>query len=74
MTLEHAQIAPTAPPAPEFEIVGASHVPFAAAPTMLFEAVATEPTGAAIQSIALTAQVMIEPARRGYDDRDPRRG
>ena len=68
MTLERAQTAPTAPPAPEFEIVGASHVPFAAAPTMLFEAVATEPTGAAIQSIALTAQVMIEPARRGYDD------
>ena len=52
---------------PEFAIVGAAHVPFAAAPTMLFEAIATEPTGAAIQSIALTAQVMIDPARRGYD-------
>ena len=67
MTLEQAQTAPTAPPAPEFEIVGATHVPFAASPTMLFEAIATEPTGAAIQSIALTAQVMIDPARRGYD-------
>jgi hypothetical protein len=55
------------PPAPEFAIVGAAHVPFAAAPTMLFEAIATEPTGAEIQSIALTAQVMIDPARRGYD-------
>jgi hypothetical protein len=65
VTLEHTQIAP---PAPEFAIVGAAHVPFAASPTMLFEAIATEPTGAAIQSIALTAQVMIEPARRGYDD------
>ena len=54
-------------PAPEFEIVGAAHVPFAAAPTMLFEAIATEPTGAEIQSIALSAQLMIEPARRGYD-------
>jgi hypothetical protein len=64
VTLEHIQIAP---PAPEFAIVGAAHVPFAASPTMLFEAIATEPTGAAIQSIALTAQVMIEPARRGYD-------
>ena len=64
MTLEQIQIAP---PAPAFEIVGASHVPFAAAPTMRFEAVATEPTGATIQSIALTAQVMIDPARRGYD-------
>jgi Family of unknown function (DUF6084) len=64
VTLEHTQIAP---PAPEFAIVRAAHVPFAASPTMLFEAIATEPTGAVIQSIALTAQVMIEPARRGYD-------
>jgi hypothetical protein len=59
--------ATVAPPAPAFEIVGAAHVPFAAAPTMRFEAIATEPTGAEIQSIALTAQVMIDPARRGYD-------
>jgi hypothetical protein len=64
VTLEQTQIAP---PAPEFAIVGAAHVPFAATPTMSFEVIATEPTGAAIQSIALTAQVMIEPARRGYD-------
>jgi hypothetical protein len=67
VTLEQAQTAVTAPPAPEFEIVGATHVPFAASPTMLFEAIASEPTGAAIQSIALTVQVMIDPARRGYD-------
>jgi hypothetical protein len=67
VTLEQAQTAATAPPAPEFEIVGATHVPFAASPTMLFEAIASEPTGAAIQSIALTVQVMIDPARRGYD-------
>ncbi len=56
-----------ATPAPEFAIAGAAHIPFAAAPTMLFEAVATEATGAEIQSIALTAQLMIEPAKRGYD-------
>jgi hypothetical protein len=62
--MEQAQLAP---PAPQFEIVGAAHVPYAAAPTMLFQAIASEPTGAAIQSIALTAQVMIDPARRGYD-------
>ncbi len=67
MTLQPAEPAATAPPAPEFEIAGATHVPFAASPTMLFEAIATEPSGAAIQSIALTAQVMIEPAQRGYD-------
>jgi hypothetical protein len=69
VTLEQSHVAPVAPPAPEFEIVGAAHVPFAAAPTMVFEAIATEPTGVAIQSIALTAQVMIEPAQRGYDAR-----
>jgi Family of unknown function (DUF6084) len=54
-------------PAPEFEITGAAHVPFAAAPTMRFEVVANEPQVIEIQSIALTAQVMIDPARRGYD-------
>lgn len=68
MTLQPAEPAATAPPAPEFEIAGATHVPFAASPTMLFEAIATESSGAAIQSIALTAQIMIEPAQRGYDD------
>jgi hypothetical protein len=55
-------------PEPGFEITGAAHVAFAAAPTMLFSALATEPSGIEIQSIALTVQVMIVPAQRGYDD------
>jgi Family of unknown function (DUF6084) len=67
VTLEQTHVAAAATPTPQFEIVGVGHLPFAAAPTMLFDAIATEPTGAPIQSIALTAQVMIEPARRGYD-------
>ena len=54
-------------PVPELEVVGAAHVPFAAAPTMRFEAIAREPEGIPIQSLGLTAQVMIDPARRGYD-------
>jgi hypothetical protein len=54
-------------PAPEFEITGAAHVPFAASPTMLFSALAREESPIEIQSIALTVQVMIDPARRGYD-------
>ena len=54
-------------PAPEFEITGAAHLAFAATPTMLFGALASEPQGIEVQSIALTAQVMIDPARRGYD-------
>jgi Family of unknown function (DUF6084) len=59
----------TAAPAPEpvFEITGAHHLAYAATPTMIFSATAVDPTGHEIQSIALTAQVMIDPARRGYD-------
>ncbi|MFZ0041223.1 MAG: DUF6084 family protein [Solirubrobacteraceae bacterium] len=53
-------------PEPEFTITGAGHVAFAASPTMLFSAEVTEPNGAEVQSIALTAQVMIDPALRGY--------
>jgi hypothetical protein len=55
-------------PEPEFAVVSASHVPFAAAPTMMFGATATEANGLAVQSIALSVQVMIDPARRGYDE------
>jgi hypothetical protein len=55
-------------PEPVFEVTGAAHVAFAAAPTMLFSATADDASGLEIQSIALTAQVMIDPAQRGYDD------
>jgi hypothetical protein len=57
----------TLAPEPEFAVTGAAHVAFAATPTMLFSATATDPSGHEIQSIALTVQVMIDPARRGYD-------
>jgi hypothetical protein len=59
--------APILVPAPEFAVTGATHVPFAATPTMRFDAAVTEAEGIEVQSIALTAQVMIDPARRGYD-------
>jgi hypothetical protein len=54
-------------PAPELQVIGAHHLPFAATPTMVFTGMATESQSIEIQSIALTAQVMIDPARRGYD-------
>ncbi len=57
----------TLAPEPEFAVTGAAHAAFAATPTMLFTATATDPSGHEIQSIALTVQVMIDPARRGYD-------
>lgn len=54
-------------PAPALEITGAAHVPFSAGPTMRFEALAREPDAIPVQSIGLSVQVMIDPARRGYD-------
>ena len=54
-------------PAVQLEVVAAAHVPFAAVPTMRFQGVAREPSDLPVHSIALTAQVMIDPARRGYD-------
>jgi hypothetical protein len=53
-------------PEVDFEVVGAAHKPYAAAPTILFTVAAREPTFEVL-SMALTAQVMIDPARRGYD-------
>ena len=58
---------PLLAPEPAFTITGAAHIAFAAAPTMLFSASASDPSGHRIQSIALTVQVMIDPAKRGYD-------
>jgi hypothetical protein len=55
------------PPQALFAVTGAAHLAYAATPTMVFTATASDPTGHQIQSIALTAQVMIEPAKRGYD-------
>lgn len=54
-------------PEPGFTVTGAAHLAFAATPTMIFSATVSDPSGHEIQTIALTAQVMIDPARRGYD-------
>jgi hypothetical protein len=54
-------------PEPEFVVTSAAHLAFAAAPTMVFTVQATEPHSRQVQSMALSAQVMIDPARRGYD-------
>ncbi len=62
LTLAHAI------PEPEFAVTGASHRAFAAAPTMTFAVAASDRSGIEINSMSLTVQVMIEPARRGYDE------
>jgi hypothetical protein len=54
-------------PEPQFSVVGAAHVAFAATPTMVFTTTVTDPSGFEIQSIALSVQLMIDPAKRGYD-------
>jgi hypothetical protein len=53
---------------PEFQVVSAAGRRHAAVPAIDFDVHVTEPTGARVYAIALSAQVMIEPARRAYDD------
>jgi hypothetical protein len=64
--VESPAVRPAAPE-PEFTIAGVAHKAFAATPTLVFAAVASDPRGAQIQSMALNVQVMIDPAKRGYD-------
>lgn len=54
-------------PAPTFVIVDAAHVEHAAGPTMRFRLEVSEPGGFDVFAIALTAQIHIDPARRGYE-------
>jgi hypothetical protein len=53
---------------PEFEVLSASGRRHAAVPAIDFAVQVTEPTGGHVYAIALRAQIMIEPARRSYDD------
>jgi hypothetical protein len=54
-------------PEPEFQVLGASARRYAAVPALEFDVHVSEPSGRQVYAIALTAQVMIEPARRDYD-------
>jgi hypothetical protein len=55
-------------PEPEFAVLGARTLRHAAAPTMMLDLQVAEPSGREIYMIGLTVSVMIEPARRSYDD------
>jgi hypothetical protein len=59
---------PTSIPEPEFEVVSTRSMRYAATPTLALDLQVTEPSGTPIYMIALTIQLMIEPARRTYDD------
>ena len=54
-------------PEPDFSILGVSAVKYAAAPMLNFDLHVTESSGRQVYMIALTIQVMLEPARRTYD-------
>ena len=62
-----ADPAPGAPD-PEFAVLGARPVRYAAAPMLALDLQISEPSGRHVYMIALTIQLMIEPARRRYDD------
>ncbi len=52
----------------DFEVLGARPVRYAAAPMLTFDLQITETGGREVYMVALTVQLMIEPARRSYDD------
>jgi hypothetical protein len=58
---------PTAGPEPEFEVLRSRPVRYAAAPTLALDLQVTEPGGRQVYMIALSIQLMLEPARREYD-------
>jgi hypothetical protein len=55
-------------PEPDFEVLGARPLRHAAAPMLMLDLQISEPSGRQVYMIGLTIQLMIEPARRGYDD------
>ena len=54
-------------PEPDFSVLGVAAVKYAAAPMLSFDLHVVESSGRQVYMIALTIQVMIEPARRSYD-------
>jgi hypothetical protein len=63
----HATQRPSAPTV-ELQLLGASARQHAAVPLLDFHVHVREPSGRQVYAIALSAQVMIEPARRAYDE------
>lgn len=61
---------PTAATTPdlEFAVLGAHPVRYAAAPMLALDLQLSEGSGRPVYMVALTIQLMIEPARRSYDD------
>jgi hypothetical protein len=60
-------LAPGQPPEVEFAVLGARPVKHAAAPMLALDLEVTETSGRPVYMLALSVQLMIEPARRAYD-------
>ena len=56
------------PPDVEFSVLGARPVRYAAAPMLALDIEVSETSGRPVYMLALTVQLMIEPARRAYDE------
>ncbi len=54
-------------PAPEFSVLGVEAEKFTAAPTMIFRMGVTDAEERDVYTIALSTQILIDPARRTYD-------
>ena len=55
-------------PAPEFSVVSAEAVKYAAAPTLKFALQAEDASGHEVFMVALVVQIHLDPVRRDYDD------
>ena len=60
--------APGAAPEVEFSVLGARPVKYAAAPMLALDIQVAESSGRPVYMLALSIQLMIEPARRAYDE------
>ncbi|HTU96383.1 MAG TPA: DUF6084 family protein [Solirubrobacteraceae bacterium] len=60
--------APEGPPEVEFAVLGARPVKHAAAPMLALDLEVSETSGRPVYMLALSVQLMIEPARRAYDE------
>ncbi|MFZ1995665.1 MAG: DUF6084 family protein [Solirubrobacteraceae bacterium] len=56
------------PPEVEFAVLGARPLKYAAAPMLALDLEVTETHGRPVYMLALSIQLMIEPARRAYDE------
>ena len=59
---------PATQPLLEFSVLDAAEMPRSAAPLLRFDGHVAEESGREVFTIALTVQIMVEPAKRSYDD------